>query len=535
MAMFFKEKKKIDVIIISVHSPNLDSFKLLAQAMALDIVSLFVCDDYNELLAKKALKEGAHLFLKRPLNEEIVKYLWQFVLTEKIEREKARKGSEDGDKMIVDDVGKNNSDGVNEELYGETNNVPNTKEHRNNIHQVKNNIVSNGKYKQRRKNSRKDIKENNIIKQKDCLEWTADLHAKFTESLQQLGEGRCFPKDIVEIMNVPSLTRMQVASHLQKCRVNNWRSPEERKCSRRPSGQGSLSGSQQKRSIRKFGTMPRLQNNIPNQIKRGPEFPFPTPNTNNNFSTGENSIQDKLYPLQFQVRPRYLNIDNSFNSPFLLAQNNVGGVLQQQQHRPLFGMFGSQRLQGPIIGNTSYRSGSAFKNWNRPNQSEYNLKLNVDHKTTYLGSKIMSGTGVGNTTINGYNLNVNANNVNTYPGSTTISGIDVGNATRNGLGTINSSFQQYIDEPNMSFPSNIIATTYKSDIEGSDSNEKEDCDAYFNFNSMSYLFQNLGPPGANIPNAYDSEFDQVYSDDQVVASPGVKIPRITNYSDESSI
>ncbi|KAK4344017.1 hypothetical protein RND71_037111 [Anisodus tanguticus] len=29
---------------------------------------------------------------------------------------------------------------------------------------------------------------------------------------------------------------------------------------------------------------------------------------------------------------------------------------------------------------------------------------------------------------------------------------------------------------------------------------------------MNYIFQNLGPPDANLPN----EFDQVYSDDQIV-------------------
>ena len=44
----------------------------------------------------------------------------------------------------------------------------------------------------------------------------------------------------------------------------------------------------------------------------------------------------------------------------------------------------------------------------------------------------------------------------------------------------------------MFFPSNIIETN-KSDIEGSDSNEKEDCDVHSNFNNIDYLFQNLGP------------------------------------------
>ncbi|KAG5581329.1 hypothetical protein H5410_051956, partial [Solanum commersonii] len=195
------------------------------------------------------------------------------------EREKARKGSEDGDKMIVNDIDTNNIDGDNEELSKETNDVPNPEEHRNTIHAFEDNIIPNGKYKRMRKNNRKDIKKDKVFKQKDCVKWIADLHAKFMECLVQLGEGS----------------------------------------------------------------------------------------------------------------------------------------------------------------------------------------------------------------------------------STTMSDIDIGNGTSDELGTINSNFQQHIVEPNMYYPSNTIATTYKSDIEGSDSNEKEDCDPYSNFNNMGYFFQNHGHPGANLPNSYDSE------------------------------
>ncbi|XP_025883438.1 two-component response regulator ARR2-like [Solanum lycopersicum] len=204
MEMLSKGEEKIDVIIISVPTPNLNSFKLLDQAVTLDIISLFICDEYNELLAKKALKEGASLFVHRPLNEEIVKYLWQFVLRRKIERETAKKGSEDGHKMTVNDVDTNNMDGDNEVLSEKIN-----------YEEVEDHIGSNGKYKRRRKNNRKDMKKNKVIKQKNCLKWTANLHAKFMKSLEQLGEGRCYPKEIVAVMDVPGLTRMQVASHLQ--------------------------------------------------------------------------------------------------------------------------------------------------------------------------------------------------------------------------------------------------------------------------------------------------------------------------------
>ena len=74
---------------------------------------------------------------------------------------------------------------------------------------------------------------------------------------------------------------------------------------------------------------------------------------------------------------------------------------------------------------------------------------------------------IGNVTITDYNLNMNARNINTYLGITTMSDIDVENATSDTHETKNANFHQHIAEPNMSYPSNIIATK-KSDIEGSD-------------------------------------------------------------------
>lgn len=128
---------------------------------------------------------------------------------------------------------------------------------------------------------------------------------------------------------------------------------------------------------------------------------------------------------------------------------------------------------------------------------------------TYLGGRIIFGTEIENAIINEYNLNANANNV---------SDTCVWNATINELGVANTNFQQYIDEPNMSNPNSIIAASYAIDIEGSDSNKKKNCDAYFDFNNMNYLFHNNEPPNSNLPNEQGREFDQVYSDDQTSAS-----------------
>ncbi|XP_059295419.1 two-component response regulator ORR26-like [Lycium ferocissimum] len=235
-----------------------------------------VYDEHNPLLAKKAFDTGAYLYLEKPLHEEIVKHLWQFVLREKIQKKKWREGLEENGVQVnvighADDIANNNIVG-DEEQAGEKN-VPNTEEHRNNIHEAENNVVSNGKYKSTRKKGRKSTKETNegesqssankAAVEKVFAEWTIDLHTKFMKVVQQIGEGSCYPLDILKVMNVHGLTKMQVASHLQKCRNNNWRAPDERKSICHLPGQGSSSRSQQRSSFKKFGRMPHLQTNIP--------------------------------------------------------------------------------------------------------------------------------------------------------------------------------------------------------------------------------------------------------------------------------
>ncbi|XP_060202055.1 putative two-component response regulator ARR20 [Lycium barbarum] len=520
MSMLSKGKEKIDVMIINDNSPDFPSFQILAQAVALDIVSLFsrndavVCDEHNTLSAKKVLNDGAYLCLKKPIHEEIVKYLWQFVLRKKIQREKVRKGlEENGDQINIgdtNDVGNNDNIVGDEEQVGQEN-LSNTEELNNNIHEAENNVVSNEKYKLKRKRGRKSTKEinegesqnsaNRAVRRKVYIEWTVDLHAKFMEAVQLLGEGGCYPKDILEVMNVPGLTRIQVASHLQKCRSNNWKAPKERKFIRHPSGQEFTSGSQPRSNLRKFGAMPHLQTNLsniqqqqcnPDQTQKGPKFLFPALN-NNVFVRGESSTQQQLYRPQLQVQPHYLSINSSFNNSFFSAQNNVGGEIQQQ-HGALFGMLSSQGLQHPIIGSTNYWLG---------------LKSNSGDHHTQIGS-----------------LDLNVAHVTTYSEDTLVSDTDIGNATINELGEAKANFQQYIGEPNMSNPSNIIAASHVSDTEGSDSNERENCDAYFDFDNMDNLFQNLGPPSPNLPNEYGSEFDQVYSDDQVAVTPSIQVSGI---------
>ncbi|XP_076922922.1 two-component response regulator-like APRR2 isoform X1 [Bidens hawaiensis] len=51
------------------------------------------------------------------------------------------------------------------------------------------------------------------------VDWTSELHKKFVQAVEQLGVDQAIPSRILELMNVEGLTRHNVASHLQKFRL----------------------------------------------------------------------------------------------------------------------------------------------------------------------------------------------------------------------------------------------------------------------------------------------------------------------------
>ncbi|XP_076947980.1 myb family transcription factor APL-like [Bidens hawaiensis] len=71
-----------------------------------------------------------------------------------------------------------------------------------------------------KRNSNVQLHENGGICVKMSLEWTKELHYVFHRAALKLEkEGSCTPKNVLVEMGVPGLTRTQVASHLQKWRL----------------------------------------------------------------------------------------------------------------------------------------------------------------------------------------------------------------------------------------------------------------------------------------------------------------------------
>ncbi|CAF2127047.1 unnamed protein product [Brassica rapa] len=49
--------------------------------------------------------------------------------------------------------------------------------------------------------------------------WSQQLHERFLDAVEHLGINHAVPKRIMEFMDVDGLTRVEVASHLQKYRL----------------------------------------------------------------------------------------------------------------------------------------------------------------------------------------------------------------------------------------------------------------------------------------------------------------------------
>ncbi|OVA14829.1 SANT/Myb domain [Macleaya cordata] len=80
---------------------------------------------------------------------------------------------------------------------------------------------------------------NRANRKKMKVDWTPDLHKRFVQAVEQLGVDQAIPSRILELMKVEGLTRHNVASHLQKYRLNRrhilpkeedrrWQHPRDR-------------------------------------------------------------------------------------------------------------------------------------------------------------------------------------------------------------------------------------------------------------------------------------------------------------------
>ncbi|XP_023762748.1 uncharacterized protein LOC111911196 [Lactuca sativa] len=154
----------------------------------------------------------------------------------------------------------------------------------------------------------------NIFDTKKRISWTSVLHKKFVEAVNTLGKQKAYPSAILEAMNVPGLTRSQIASHLQKYQEHQKSItkptliPQKKKqvesYAYNKCGQSTptndfesipqSSNIQPPLTLNSIGMSYMTINNIKARLQRAPPLPVPQPKTTINNSYSDQSTNHSV-------------------------------------------------------------------------------------------------------------------------------------------------------------------------------------------------------------------------------------------------
>ncbi|XVE82224.1 hypothetical protein DITRI_Ditri15bG0130600 [Diplodiscus trichospermus] len=198
LAMLRENKNGFDIVISDVHMPDMDGFKLLEHiGLEMDLPVIMMSADDGKHVVMKGVTHGACDYLIKPVRIEALKNIWQHVVRKRKDEWKdfEQSGSvEEGDRQQKQSEDADYSSSANEGSW---------------------------KSSKRRKDDEDEAEERDDTStlKKPRVVWSVELHQQFVAAVNQLGIDKAVPKKILELMNVPGLTRENVASHLQKYRL----------------------------------------------------------------------------------------------------------------------------------------------------------------------------------------------------------------------------------------------------------------------------------------------------------------------------
>ncbi|KAJ4848239.1 hypothetical protein Tsubulata_042285 [Turnera subulata] len=199
LSLLRENKNGYDIVISDVHMPDMDGFKLLEQiGLEMDLPVIMMSADDGKNVVMKGVTHGACDYLIKPVRIEALRNIWQHVVRKRKNEwkdlEQSGSAEEGGDRQPKQSEDADYSSSANE---------------------------GNWKNSKRRKDEEEDPEERDDTStlKKPRVVWSVELHQQFVGAVNQLGIDKAVPKKILELMNVPGLTRENVASHLQKYRL----------------------------------------------------------------------------------------------------------------------------------------------------------------------------------------------------------------------------------------------------------------------------------------------------------------------------
>ncbi|KDP26732.1 hypothetical protein JCGZ_17890 [Jatropha curcas] len=196
-----ERKDSYDIVISDVNMPDMDGFKLLEHiGLEMDLPVIMMSVDGETSRVMKGVQHGACDYLLKPIRMKELRNIWQHVFRKKIHEVRDIEILEGMESIPMG--GRNGSDQSDDGHFFCGEDFTSTKKRKD---------VEN-------KHDDKDPGDNSTTK-KARVVWSVDLHQKFVKAVNQIGFDKVGPKKILDLMNVPWLTRENVASHLQKYRL----------------------------------------------------------------------------------------------------------------------------------------------------------------------------------------------------------------------------------------------------------------------------------------------------------------------------
>ncbi|KAJ8540381.1 hypothetical protein K7X08_030300 [Anisodus acutangulus] len=201
LSMLRENRNGFDIVISDVHMPDMNGFKLLEHVgLEMDLPVIMMSADDSKDVVMKGVTHGACDYLIKPVRIEALKNIWQHVIRKKKHEFPKDKDFEQSTSLEDGDRQQKPQDDVD---YSSSANEGNWKS---------------SKKRKEEEDENEDRDDTSTLK-KPRVVWSVELHQQFVQAVNQLGIDKAVPKKILELMNVPGLTRENVASHLQKYRL----------------------------------------------------------------------------------------------------------------------------------------------------------------------------------------------------------------------------------------------------------------------------------------------------------------------------